>query len=132
MEYRKWRYEDVFQIAALEKECAPYIEAGTFGDKHAAYLAARQLFADDVLAAGNVFGAAALVRDVKLINKPPNTKAKPPNPKRMFLLRLFMLSSFPRLQCLHRLPFPNGLPRLTKIPLLGHPPLLPYLENLPV
>ena len=64
------------KCAALERECAPYIEAGTFGDKHAAYLAARQLFADDVLAAGNVFDAAALVRDVKLINKPPNTKLK--------------------------------------------------------
>ena len=64
------------KCAALEKECAPYIEAGTFGEKHAGFLSARSLFADDVLAAGNVFDAAALVRDVKLINKPPNTKLK--------------------------------------------------------
>ena len=64
------------KCAALEKECAPYIKSGVFGEKHAGFLAARALFADDVLAAGNVFDAAALVRDVKLINKPPNTRLK--------------------------------------------------------
>ena len=64
------------KCAALERECAPYIKSGVFGEKHAGFLAARALFADDVLAAGNVFDAAALVRDVKLINKPPNTKLK--------------------------------------------------------
>ena len=63
-------------FARLAEECAPYIKSGVFGEKHAGFLAARALFADDVLAAGNVFDAAALVRDVKLINKPPNTKLK--------------------------------------------------------
>lgn len=64
------------KCAALRGECAPYFEAGTFGEKYLAYLAARELFAEDLLSSPDVFAAAKLAKELSLISKPPNTKLK--------------------------------------------------------
>ena len=60
MEYRKWRYEDVFQIAALEKECFadPWsfqMLADTFFSEHTLSVAA----AEDGKIAGYAFAVLA-------------------------------------------------------------------------
>lgn len=64
------------RCAALDAECAPFVESGAFDARYPAYIAARLLLAEDILAAGDVFAAAACIKDLKLISKPPNTKLK--------------------------------------------------------
>ena len=68
MEYRKWRYEDVFQIAALEKECFsdPWsfqMLADTFFSEHTLSVAA----AEDGKIAGYAFADLA-VEEADLAN----------------------------------------------------------------
>lgn len=61
---------------ALLRECADFPEKELFGERHTAYLEARRLFAEEILGAPDVFSAAGSIADLKLINKPPNTKLK--------------------------------------------------------